>query len=116
MKLININTIENKKSKFIAYYYEITSYEDVLLIITELKKEHKKARHIVYAYRLNEEIKKFDDGEPKNTAGMPILNVIEKNNLNKNLIVVVRYFGGILLGAGPLTRTYSKSAANVIKI
>ena len=76
-----------------------------------MKKEHKKARHVVYAYCINGIQKKYEDKEPSNTAGKPILDVINFKNLDNTLIVVVRYFGGILLGAGPLTRAYSKAAA-----
>ena len=114
MKLINTNTIEIKKSKFISYYYEVLNIDDVKIILDNLKKEHKKARHIPYAYKIDNIIKKSDDKEPSNTAGTPIYNIIIQNNLNNVLIVVVRYFGGIKLGAGLLTRTYLNSAKNVI--
>lgn len=116
MKLINTYTLEIKKSKFIAYYYEVHSKEEVEEILEYLNKEHKKARHIPYAYKIDNIIRKSDDKEPSNTAGTPIYNVIMKNDLNNTLICVVRYFGGTLLGAGLLTRTYLNSALNVIKI
>lgn len=115
MKLINTYTLEIKKSKFIAYYYEVNTKEEVDLILTNLKKEHKKARHIPYAYKINNLIRKSDDKEPSNTAGTPIYTIITKNNLNNCLICVVRYFGGTLLGAGLLTRSYLNSAIEVIK-
>ena len=115
MKLLNTCILEIKKSKFIAYYYEVTNIEEVTKILIELKKEHKKARHIPYAYKIDNEIKKSDDKEPSGTSGMPILNIIDKNNLNHVLIAVVRYFGGIKLGAGGLIRAYSNSAKEVIK-
>ncbi len=114
MKLLNTYTLEIKKSKFIAYYYEVDTKNEVLEILEELKKEHKKARHIPYAYKIDNEIKKTDDKEPSGTSGMPILNIIEKNNLNHCLIAVVRYFGGIKLGAGGLIRAYSNTAKEVI--
>lgn len=114
-KLINTYTLEIKKSKFIAYYYEVNNKEEIDNILNDLKKEHKKARHIPYAYKIDNNIKKSDDKEPSNTAGTPIYNIIMQNELNNVLICVVRYFGGTLLGAGLLTRSYLNSAKEVIK-
>lgn len=114
MKLINTYTYLIKKSQFIAYYYEVNTLEEVTCIINLLKKEHKKARHFPYAYKIDNLIKKSDDKEPSNTAGSPILNIIEKKNLNHVLIIIVRYFGGIKLGSGGLIRSYSTSAKEVI--
>ena len=116
MKLINSHTLEIKKSKFIAYYYEVDNTNEIKKIIEFLKKEHKKARHIPYAYKIDQDMKKSDDKEPSGTSGMPILNIIQKNNLNHTLISVVRYFGGIKLGAGGLIRAYGHAAKEVIKI
>ncbi len=115
MKLLNTYTLEVKKSKFIAYYYKLDNLEEINAILTELKKEHKKAKHLPYAYKIQNQIKKSDDKEPSGTAGMPILNIIEKNNLDNTLIVVVRYFGGIKLGAGGLIRAYGNASKEVIK-
>ena len=115
MKLLNTYTLEIKKSKFIAYYYQIDTIEEVKEILENLKKEHKKARHIPYAYKIDNNIKKSDDKEPSGTSGMPILNIIEKNNLNHTLIAIVRYFGGIKLGSGGLIRAYLNTAKEVIK-
>lgn len=115
MKLINTCTLEIKKSKFIAYYYEVNTKEDIDNILEYLKKEHKKARHIPYAYKIDNLVKKSDDKEPSNTAGTPIYNIIMQNDLNNVFIAVVRYFGGTLLGAGLLTRSYLNSAKEVIK-
>lgn len=109
------NEFEVKKSRFITFLYNLNDEKEVLDIIDEIRKEHKKARHIVYVYKINNTAKINDDGEPKGTAGMPIFNVIEKNNLDNILIVVVRYFGGIKLGAGGLFRAYSKSASEIVK-
>ena len=109
------NEIEIKKSKFITYLFELDDEEKIEEIIDKIRNEHKKARHVVYVYKINNTGKINDDGEPKGTAGMPIFNVIEKNNLNNILIVVVRYFGGIKLGASGLFRAYSKSASEIIK-
>ena len=105
------------KSRFISIRYELNTLEDVDNILSALKKEHKKATHICYAYVYNRDCvreKCSDDGEPNGTAGYPILNVIKKKGLNNILVVVIRYFGGIKLGAGGLTRAYTKSAAEVL--
>ena len=112
-----INTYEEiiKKSRFITYYYEVKSLEEVESILNNLKQEHKKARHFPFAYKIANTIKKSDDKEPGGTAGLPIYTVIERNNLNNTLIVIVRYFGGVKLGAGGLLRAYSSGANNVIK-
>ena len=106
------------KSRFIAYKFEISSLEQVKEEIEKLRKEHKKANHVCFAYvykgeTINE--KCSDDGEPSGTAGYPILNVIKKKNLTNVLVAVVRYFGGIKLGAGGLTRAYTKATAEVLK-
>ena len=110
MRLINQSLVEIKKSKFIGLYYEIDSPEDAKTILEGLKKEHKKARHMPYAYKVGNTAKKTDDKEPTNTAGLPIYNLIERKQLNNCLIVVIRYFGGIKLGAGGLLRAYSEAA------
>ena len=111
------NEIIINKSRFIAYLYELENVEVVKDIISGLKKEHKKANHVCYAYVYNKDMvseKCSDDGEPGGTAGYPILNVIKKKNRTNILVAVVRYFGGIKLGAGGLTRAYTKSAASVL--
>ena len=115
MKLLNTYSYEIKKSKFVAYYYKIESKEEASAILENLKKEHKNARHIPYAYKIENQVKKSDDKEPTNTAGTPIYHLIEKNNLHNTLIAVVRYFGGIKLGTGGLTRAYLNTAKEVIK-
>lgn len=115
MNLLNTHTLEIKKSKFIGLYYQVDTLEEIKTILEQLKKEHKKARHLPYAYKIDNNLKKSDDKEPHGTAGLPILNIIEKNNLNHVLIVVIRYFGGIKLGTGGLTRAYSNTAREVIK-
>lgn len=114
MKLLGNSSIEIKKSKFIGLLYEIESLNDVDKILENLKIEHKKAKHFPYAYKFNNTAKKTDDKEPSGTCGTPILNVLERNNLNNHLLVVIRYFGGTKLGAGPLLRAYSKAANLVI--
>ena len=115
MKLIKESIYEIKKSKFYAFSYEVNNLEDIKIILDNLKKEHKKARHIVYAYKIDGIEKKYDDGEPSGTAGLPLYNIINKKNLNHILIVVVRYFGGIKLGAGGLLRAYNTAGSDVTK-
>ena len=110
MKLINESLVEIKKSKFIGLYYQIDNLEEVKDILESLKKEHKKARHMPYAYKFENTAKKTDDKEPTNTAGLPIYNIIERKQLNNCLVVVVRYFGGTKLGAGGLLRAYTEAA------
>lgn len=105
------------KSRFLAYKFNLQNLQQVKSILEDLKKEHKKATHICYAYVYNNECvseKACDDGEPNGTAGYPILNVLKKKNLNNTMVVVVRYFGGIKLGAGGLTRAYTKACSTVL--
>lgn len=113
-----VTEIEEKRSRFIANIFYIESTEEAENIIKQNKKRYYDARHNCYAYVVDEEgiiTKRFsDDGEPSGTAGSPILNVIEKNNLCNVLIIVTRYFGGILLGAGGLVRAYTAAATEVI--
>lgn len=115
MNLINSSQIEIKKSKFISYYYQIDNIDEVKMILEDLRKEHKKAKHIVYAYKFGNTAGKSDDKEPSGTAGLPLFNILEKNNLNNKMLVVVRYFGGIKLGAGPLSRAYGNAGSAAIK-
>lgn len=103
------------KSKFITKLYKVTTEKQIIHILDELKKEYKDSTHICYAYIIDN-VKRFnDDGEPGGTAGMPILNVLENNELNYILAVVIRYFGGIKLGAGGLVRAYSNSVSETLK-
>ena len=101
-----------KKSRFIGYAKPVKSEQDALCFIEEIRKKHWDATHNVYAYALREgSIKRFsDDGEPQGTAGMPVLNVITQEDISDCVVVVTRYFGGILLGGGGLVRAYSHSA------
>ena len=99
-----------KKSKFIGYCFKVNSIDEVKECLSYLKDEHKKARHIPYAYILNNTASKSDDKEPSNTAGLPIYNILDRKNMTGYLIAVVRYFGGVKLGAGPLMRAYSEVA------
>lgn len=101
-----------KRSKFIATVLPVHSQEEAMAYIDALRSKYWDARHNVYAYTLLDgQIKRYsDDGEPSGTAGVPVLNVIEKLELKDTLVVVTRYFGGILLGTGGLVRAYSQSA------
>ena len=112
------NLIEIKKSKFIAYAYPVETQIEVDTVLKNLRKEHKEANHVCFAYVLSSPNleKASDDGEPDGTAGKPILDVIKKNSLQDVLVAVVRYFGGIKLGAGGLVRAYSGSASDIVKI
>ena len=108
--------MEIKKSKFLGFKFSIASQEQAAEILENLKKQHKKARHIAFAYILSSphQEKCSDDGEPSGTAGRPILNVLQKRALSNILVAVVRYFGGIKLGAGGLVRAYSKATTEVL--
>lgn len=114
-----IEEIVEKKSKFIANLICVETVEDAENTIKSIKKKYFDARHNCIAYRIvaNGSIieKSSDDGEPSGTAGAPMLNILQKNNLANVLIVVTRYFGGILLGTGGLVRAYSESLQKAIK-
>lgn len=109
---------EEKKSEFIGYAKRVESEEEAKKFINEIKSMHKQATHNCSAYVIGEKmnIQRYsDDGEPQGTAGIPILEVMKKSNVTDCAIVVTRYFGGILLGAGGLTRAYTKGASIAIK-
>ena len=110
------NTIIIKKSKFITKLYRLNTLDDINNILNELRLKYKDATHICYAYIINSQEKCSDDGEPSGTAGIPILNILKKNNLTNILAVVIRYFGGIKLGAGGLSRAYSNSVNDTLKL
>lgn len=103
-----------KKSKFISYLININSRDEALEKLEELKKEYSDATHYCYAYKLENEIRFKDDNEPTKTAGLPILKALESKNLNYCICIVIRYFGGIKLGTGPLARAYYTSALESI--
>ena len=102
-----------KKSRFIGHIRPVTTQDEALSFIQEISKKHWDATHNVYAYILREGgVKRFsDDGEPQGTAGIPVLDVLEKSGVTDCAVVVTRYFGGIMLGAGGLVRAYSHSAS-----
>ncbi len=101
-----------KRSRFIGYCKPVTTEQEATDFINEKRSKHWDARHNVYAYSLRDgNIKRYsDDGEPSGTAGMPVLDVILKNEVYDVCIVVTRYFGGVLLGTGGLVRAYSQAA------
>ena len=99
-----------KKSKFIANVFEVDSKEDAEEKIKSICKKYYDAKHNCYAYVVENYEKCSDDGEPSKTAGAPILEIIKKNNLENVLVVVTRYFGGILLGTGGLVRAYQEAS------
>lgn len=104
-----------KRSRFIGYACPVQTEQEALDFIASKKSEHWDASHNVYAYILRDGTMRFsDDGEPQGTAGMPILEVLRHENLTDCVCVVTRYFGGILLGAGGLTRAYSKGARDAL--
>lgn len=111
--------IVEKKSKFIANLFHVESVEEAENRIKDIKKKYHDARHNCIAYRVAENgqiiEKSSDDGEPSGTAGGPMLNILQKNNLCNLVIVVTRYFGGILLGTGGLVRAYSEATQQAIE-
>ena len=109
---------KDKGSRFLAYAYPIDSEDEVKELVQSLKKQHHSARHHCYAWNLGttgEHYRVNDDGEPSSTAGRPILGQIKHFNLTNILIVVVRYFGGTLLGVSGLINAYGKAAAEAIQ-
>jgi uncharacterized YigZ family protein len=108
--------IIEKKSRFIGLAYHVKSLEDITDFLSKAKSEYPNANHYTYAYVLDDlHQKAFDDSEPNRTAGYPILEVINSNNLNYVLLIVIRYFGGTLLGTGGLIRAYSQTAQKTIE-
>lgn len=106
---------KDKNSKFFGYAFPVQSEDDVKMLLEHLKKEHHSARHWCYAYQLGKteesiQYRANDDGEPNNSAGMPIYGQIQSFNVTDVLIVVVRYFGGVKLGVGGLIHAYKTAA------
>ena len=111
----NEEVVTEKKSKFIAKVRMIKTEGEAREFISQQRKIYYDARHIVYAYILTDKVKKYsDDGEPSLTAGVPILKILEHGNFFYTIVVVIRYFGGILLGVGGLCRAYSLAAQKVL--
>ncbi len=111
-----IGEITEKKSKFICHAYHVESVEEAEEVIKKLRKKYYDARHNCFAYRIiKDDISRMsDDGEPSGTAGTPMLNILLGRNLSNILVVVTRYFGGILLGTGGLVRAYSSAVAETL--
>ncbi len=123
MKIIDMKTIEKnnvfeeeiKNSKFITHIFKISSVEEANEILAKIRKKYYDATHNCYAYKVVEYEKASDDGEPQKTAGYPILNAINSYGITNVLVVVTRYFGGVLLGTGGLSRAYGGGGKSVIE-
>lgn len=112
------NEIEIKKSRFITNLIYVDNEDDANIELNKIKKNHYDAKHNCFSYIIGKNMnfkKQSDDGEPKGTAGIPMLNVLENNSITNCLAVVTRYFGGILLGAGGLLRAYVDSITEALK-
>lgn len=106
-----------RKSRFISYAMPVYTEEEALQFLNNIRKKHYDATHNCYAYIIGENSstqRSSDDGEPSGTAGIPILEVLKKEDLTNTIIVVTRYFGGIMLGAGGLIRAYTEGAVRAI--
>ena len=114
VKSKSVNEIIIKNSRFITLLFEVFDDTDINEIFEKVKIEYPKATHYCYAYITKSFKKASDDGEPGGTAGMPMLNVLEKEGMINTLAITIRYFGGIKLGAGGLVRAYSKSVRDAI--
>ena len=122
MKIVNEhieNYIIEKKSKFIANVFYVENIEEAEERLKKIKKKYYDAKHNCYAYRVleNENIieRSSDDGEPSGTAGMPILDILRGQDIINCMVIVTRYFGGILLGTGGLVRAYSDASKNALE-
>ena len=107
-------TLIRDKSSFIGVLVHATSVESAKQYLLDIKKEYPKAKHYCYAYIIGQNKKSSDDGEPAGTAGKPLLELLSKKEMNETLLIVVRYFGGVLLGASRLMSTYLETGVQVI--
>lgn len=106
---------EEKRSRFISHLYRVTTESQARERIDEMKKKYYDARHNCWCFCLHDGTVRYgDDGEPQGTAGQPMLNVLQRENVENAVCIVTRYFGGILLGAGGLTRAYAKAAKDAL--
>ena len=106
-----------KRSRFITHLWPVETEEEAQAHIREMKSKYYDARHNCWCYLLGQNVQRYsDDGEPQGTAGQPMLKVFERENVTNVCCVVTRYFGGILLGAGGLTRAYSKGAKDALTV
>ena len=104
-----------KRSRFISHIRPVETEEQAQAFIREMKTKYYDARHNCWCYRIGQTLMRYsDDGEPQGTAGQPMLKVLERENVTNAVCVVTRYFGGILLGAGGLTRAYAKGAKDAL--
>ncbi len=118
MKIIEkeiINEIIIEKSRFITYLKRVDSIDEANDYMQMIKKKHYDATHHCFALIIDDIVRSNDNGEPSGTAGVPILDVLKKNDITNTICIVVRYFGGIKLGAGGLVRAYSSSASEALK-
>lgn len=118
MKIIDkeiINEIIIEKSRFITYLKRVDSIDEANEYLQAIKKKHYDATHHCFALIIDDIVRSNDNGEPSGTAGVPILDVLKKNDITNTICIVVRYFGGIKLGAGGLVRAYSSSASEALK-
>lgn len=119
--VLKSETVEvlEKKSRFISYVYHVEDEENIEKLIKEMRRKYHDARHVCFAWRIIKDgqviERASDDGEPSGTAGAPMLSILKKENLCNILILVIRYFGGILLGTGGLVRAYSEATQKVIE-
>ena len=109
------STLIIEKSRFIAYIKPVFSEDEYKEYLKEIRKKYYDASHVVSAFISNNIKRSSDDGEPSGTGGIPVLNILEKNNLNNTCCLVVRYFGGIKLGVGGLSRAYSNATLEALK-
>lgn len=107
-------TLIRDRSSFIGVLIHVTSLESIKQYLEDIRKQYPKAKHYCYAYVLGDKKKCSDDGEPAKTAGRPLLELLEKKQMDETLLIVVRYFGGVLLGASRLMSTYLEAGVNVI--
>ena len=118
VKIEGFGTYEEKKSRFLGYSRHTESEEEVNAFLTEIRKKYYDASHHCYAFvsgKNGETARSSDDREPSGTAGHPILSVIQKAGLTDTTVIVVRYFGGTLLGTGGLVRSYTKAAQEALR-
>lgn len=111
------SSLEVKRSEFLGYAKHIASETEARAFVDAIRKKHADARHNVYAYCVKENniIRYSDDGEPQGTAGLPVLDILRKGGITDAVIVVTRYFGGILLGTGGLVHAYSGAAKAAVE-
>ncbi len=107
-------TLVRDRSSFVGVLIHVTSLESIKQYLDDIRKQYPKAKHYCYAYILGDKKKCSDDGEPAKTAGRPLLELLEKKEMDETLLIVVRYFGGVLLGASRLMSTYLETGVNVL--